>query len=464
MAIGYSRYLNAIYAIGDILLLNVSFAAISFINDNFHFKVDTVFLVQFLYINFFWAISVFIFKINEIDRVIRYENVLGNLLRTVVLHFLLLISFNYLFTSVLFLISDFYTKYIVFVILLITWRSVMLLLINFFRKRGMNYRRVIIVGEGQLAKDMSDFFISYPEFGYRLQGIFRNNSNEEPVNNDLKVAGTVETAKEFAIRNSTDEIYCSMQGMKNEQISDLIKFCEQNLMRFKLIPDFRGLMNLRLKIDFYESVPVISLRSEPLESLFNRVVKRGFDFVFSFSIIILIFPWLFPFIALCIKLSSKGPVLFKQKRSGKKNEVFTCWKFRTMRVNDEADEVQATKNDIRITGIGRFLRQTNLDELPQFINVFIGQMSVVGPRPHMLKHTEDYSKMIDKFMVRHLIKPGITGWAQVKGFRGETKDNSKMEKRVENDVWYIENWSLLLDIKIIFLTLKNMLRGEENAA
>ena len=461
MAIGYSRYLNAIYAVGDIAILNLSFAAISIVNTNYHFKVDDVFLVQFLYINFFWAITVFIFKINEIDRVMRFEEVLSNLLRTVVLHCLFLISFNYLFSNFILPIRDFSSKYLVFVILLVTWRTAMLVIISFFRKRGMNYRRVIIVGGGQLTNDMRNFFITNPEFGYRLQGIFQD-APSESLNG--AVLGKVEDAKDFARTNLTDEIYCSLSGMRNEQVSDLIKFCDQNLIRFKLIPDFRGLMSRKVKIDFYEMVPVISLRTEPLESFINRLVKKSFDMFFSLAVILLIFPWLFPIIVMAIKLSSKGPVFFQQKRSGKNNMEFVCWKFRTMRVNNEADELQATKNDSRITGIGKILRKTNLDELPQFFNVLTGQMSVVGPRPHMLRHTEQYSKMFDKFMVRHLIKPGITGWAQVHGYRGATEESHKMEKRVEFDVWYIENWSLLLDIKIILLTVYNMLRGEENAS
>ena len=279
MAIGYSRYLNAIYAIGDIFILNFSFAAISFINENYHFKLDNVFLAQFLYINFSGLLRFFIFRVNEIDRVMRYEEVLTNLLRTVILHCLLLTSFNYLTSSYVLSIRDFASKYILFVILLITWRSIMLLLIRFLRKRGMNYRRVIIVGGGQLTNDMRSFFLSYPEFGYRLQGIFQDGSNESL---NGAVLGTVDDAKEFARKKLTDEIYCSISGMRNEQVSELIKFCDQNLIRFKLIPDFRGLMNRKVKIDFYETVPVISLRSEPLQSFVNRVVKKSFDLIFSF--------------------------------------------------------------------------------------------------------------------------------------------------------------------------------------
>jgi putative colanic acid biosynthesis UDP-glucose lipid carrier transferase len=210
-------------------------------------------------------------------------------------------------------------------------------------------------------------------------------------------------------------------------------------------------------------IPVLVMRPEPLESLSNRVVKRIFDIVFSLGVIICIFPLLFPVFAIIIKATSEGPVFFKQKRSGKNNEEFTCLKFRTMRVNSESDEKQATRTDPRITPIGAFLRKTSLDELPQFFNTLWGDMSVVGPRPHMLRHTQEYSEMIDKFMVRHFAKPGITGWAQAKGFRGDTVDPNLMQKRVELDVWYVENYSFLLDIKIILLTVWVIAKGQKEA-
>jgi exopolysaccharide biosynthesis polyprenyl glycosylphosphotransferase len=200
-----------------------------------------------------------------------------------------------------------------------------------------------------------------------------------------------------------------------------------------------------------------------MELITNQYFKRTFDIAFSFLVIVLVFTWLFPILALLIKLSSKGPIFFKQQRSGKRNEVFTCYKFRSMKVNEDSDTIQAHKSDDRITGIGKFLRKTSMDELPQFLNVLNGDMSVVGPRPHMLKHTEEYSQIIDNFMVRHFVKPGITGWAQVHGFRGETHQDYKMRKRVQYDVWYIENWSFLLDIRIIFMTVRNLLLGDRNA-
>jgi putative colanic acid biosysnthesis UDP-glucose lipid carrier transferase len=249
-----------------------------------------------------------------------------------------------------------------------------------------------------------------------------------------------------------------------EYVQELIRYCESNLIRVKFVPDFSNFTKSRkVQIDFYENIPVISLRREPLESIFNPILKRAFDIVFSLLVIVLIFPWLFPVLIMLVKTSSKGAVFFKQKRSGENNQTFWCYKFRTMRVNSGADEQQATRDDKRVTYVGKFLRKTNLDELPQFFNVLRGDMSVVGPRPHMLKHTKEYSELINAYLVRHLIRPGITGWAQVNGYRGETSDIKQMKKRVEYDTWYIENWSFLLDLRIIYKTVANIFNGNENA-
>jgi Undecaprenyl-phosphate glucose phosphotransferase len=461
MAIGYSRYLNTIYGVVDILLLNFSFAFISIWKQGLPAFPDDGFILQFVYINFLWFILMFIFRITEFERVVPYERVLSTLIKTVIIHFLLLISVNYFIEGHFPVITHFFKKYFLFIMLLITWRSIMWGLLSFFRKRGLNYRKVILLGGGELSLDMKEFFRNHPEVGYRLEGIFLDNQNAD-LNGEIK--GRIADSKHFALKHEIDEIYCSLSDVTADQVRDMMQFADSNLIRFKLIPDFRGFQYKHVNIDFYQSIPVISVRKEPLQSLANRTLKRLFDIIFSLFVLIFIFPWLFPLVAMAIKLTSKGPVFFKQMRSGKNNKEFICLKFRTMVVNKESHEVQATKGDSRITKAGRFLRKTSIDELPQFLNVLVGHMSVVGPRPHMLKHTEEYSSLIDKFMVRHFIKPGITGWAQVNGLRGETRDPKLMEKRVEFDVWYIENWSMLLDLKIIILTIQNMLKGDENAS
>ena len=216
-------------------------------------------------------------------------------------------------------------------------------------------------------------------------------------------------------------------------------------------------------MEIMESITLLAVRREPLQAAYNRALKRTFDILFSLGILLTIYPILYVVIGILIKATSPGPIFFKQKRTGVYGQEFECYKFRTRRVNADADKLQAAKDDPRKTRIGDFLRRTNLDEFPQFINVLRGEMSVVGPRPHMLKHTEQYSALIDKYMVRHLVKPGVTGWAQVTGYRGETKTLEQMEGRVKRDVWYIENWSFFLDLKIIVVTILNMSKGEKNA-
>ena len=223
-------------------------------------------------------------------------------------------------------------------------------------------------------------------------------------------------------------------------------------------------LNIFTSVQKPPEVTVIRLKSAyPQEERYNRYIKRTFDLIFSCFVLFFILSWLYPLLAILIKLDSRGPVIFKQHRSGRDNKSFWCYKFRSMRVNNDCHHRQASRNDDRITALGRFLRRTSLDEFPQFINVLIGNMSVVGPRPHMLKHTEQYRHVIKNYMVRHYSKPGITGWAQINGYRGETLQTEAMEKRVEHDIWYLENWSVYLDIKIILRTTSQVLRGHINA-
>jgi exopolysaccharide biosynthesis polyprenyl glycosylphosphotransferase len=235
------------------------------------------------------------------------------------------------------------------------------------------------------------------------------------------------------------------------------------MTRMRIVPDLKGIFDRNLMLEVYGQMPILTPRQEPLENKANEMIKRAFDIFFSLFVVIFFLSWLTPIIALIIKMDSKGPVFFRQLRTGKNNKPFYCFKFRSMAINTDSDNKQASKGDARITKVGAFLRKYSIDELPQFFNVLLGDMSVVGPRPHMLKHTQDYSKLIDNYMVRHFLSPGITGWAQVNGYRGETKETASMSKRVDADIWYLENWTLFLDVKIVFLTLWQTIRGNENA-
>ena len=237
-----------------------------------------------------------------------------------------------------------------------------------------------------------------------------------------------------------------------------------NVVHFYSVPNVSNYLHHRVYFNMIGSVPYLSFFRDPLSSsVQNRVIKRTFDIVFSLTFLCTLFPIVLLVVAVITKITMPGPLFFRQKRNGLNDKVFYCIKFRSMKVNDDADKVQATKDDPRKTKWGNIMRKTNIDELPQFINVLLGDMSVVGPRPHMLKHTEEYSQLIDKYMVRHFVRPGITGWSQVTGFRGETKELSQMEGRVKGDIWYIEHWTFWLDLYIIFKTIANAIRGEKEA-
>ena len=322
---------------------------------------------------------------------------------------------------------------------------------------------LVIVGDGPAAEEIFRYCEDQTVRGYRFRGIF----NDEAIDGVLgeRRVGDVEAVKSFAIQNRIDILYCALPGTRRADITDLMEFCERNTIRFRVIPSAESFIPVvkTSELEFHGDVPVSKIRREPLDSAFARGLKRAFDIVFSFCVIVFIFSWLFPLLALMVKLSSKGPVFFKQVRLGKDNEEFVCWKFRSMRMNKEADSKQATKNDPRVTKVGAFLRKSNLDEMPQFFNVFMGQMSVVGPRPHPLRLNDQYRDIIDKYMVRHFVRPGITGWAQVNGFRGETRTPELMERRVELDVWYLENWSFWLDLRIVVKTVTNMFGKDANA-
>ena len=319
---------------------------------------------------------------------------------------------------------------------------------------GGNFRKTIIIGNNDSVNELKKFFIAQKELGYENRKTFNFKSPEEL---DL------DECFNFIKSRNVDEVYCSANELSENQIKLLIQFCENNFKILKFISERGGLLSKKLKTDTYGLSTVQSLREMPLSNDYNTFLKRLFDIIFSFLVIILLLSWLTPLVALLIKLESSGPVFFKQTRNGIKYKEFTCFKFRSMIENSDADIQQATKNDLRVTRLGKILRKTSLDELPQFFNVLIGDMSVVGPRPHMTRENERYSKTVNKFMVRHFVKPGITGLAQVKGYRGEIETEEDIVNRVKYDIYYLENWSLLLDLNIVFLTSINFITGQKKA-
>ena len=367
----------------------------------------------------------------------------------------------------------------VFVILLLLKRLAERWFVKLYREAGRNTRYVTLVGSdpelvGIFRKLKNDETLGYQMLGYygdeHLQKLIdeieemEKSKKREPIR--LKRLGSSEELLD-AIRhgeelNLGDELYYCVSRIERNKIREVSKYCDQHVVRFFYVPVSVETIGLNLKREMLDDMEVFTTYENPLQNSVNRAVKRVFDIVLS---LVFLIPTalIFPFIWIIIKIQSPGPIFFKQKRTGLDGMEFDCLKFRSMHVNADADKLQATKDDPRKYPFGNFMRKSNIDELPQFWNVLRGDMSIVGPRPHMLAHTEQYSQLIDKYMVRHFVKPGVTGWAQVTGYRGETKELWQMEGRVKRDIWYMEHWSIWLDIRIIWMTFKTFFVHDKNA-
>jgi len=340
-------------------------------------------------------------------------------------------------------------------------------IIRFFSKKyhilPQNRRKVIMIGTGYNNKRLYDELTSSYDRGYDVLGYFEDETGKKL--DDATYLGKLDDVIKYIQSHPiVQEVYCSLPvNYKLETQQEIIRYCENNFKHFFVVPQMCNFDHQNMHLQILGSVPYMSFFDDPLSNSSNRIIKRFFDIIFSIIFLITIFPIIFVIVAIITKLTMPGPIFFKQKRSGINGKEFTMYKFRSMKVNADADNLQATKDDPRKTPWGNILRKTNIDETPQFINVLLGDMSVVGPRPHMVKHTEEYSQLINHYMIRHYIKPGITGWSQVTGYRGETSQLSQMDGRVKRDIWYLEHWSLWLDFYIIFLTFYNIIVGDEKA-
>ncbi len=391
-------------------------------------------------------------------RAMQIDKVLLHSLTTVVHHALWFMSIIALFGITVVPTKAFLTYYGMMMVAIAIWSTLSAVLIKQYRRRGYNYLRVVIVGTNTTARRLYESMMSDEGFGYKILGFF--DIYPRP-GFEGKYCGNLDKLKDFVKENKIDQIYFTMPGY-DEELTQVVKIADDNVVDFFYVPQISQYVARGFELNNIGTVPVLTIRRNPLRKTVNRLLKRAFDIVVS-SIFLCFYPLIYIPIAITIKITSPGPVYFKQERTGYRGEKFTCLKFRSMHVNSDSDRLQASEGDPRKTRFGDFLRRSSLDELPQFINVLKGDMSIVGPRPHMLKHTEDYSKLVDRYMVRHFVKPGITGWAQVNGYRGITDELWKMEKRVQCDVWYIENWTFMLDLKIMVRTVINAFEGEKNA-
>lgn len=458
-----SRYFTPILFILDVGILNSAYVlSVWFKYNSFEYMWKNEIKSFFLLSNAIWFLLVIFHNSYKIERIEPILKSLNRLLVLLMMYGGILIFLLTLFEFPTISHRRIFSFYVLFASGMFAYRYAFLKMLKFIRSKGYNFRKVLIFGANKFGHQLASALGKDASLGFQVVGFFDVYRNNFPL--QAPFYGGINQLTSYLEVETADELYVCKDHISAELMSSLIGLCEKYMVRIKFVPNFQQFTQTKnIDFDFYDNIPVIKRRKEPLENPFLQVFKRLFDILFSLAVILFVFPWLFPIIIIAIKTSSPGPIFFKQKRSGEGNIPFTCLKFRTMRVNSAADAKQAHKKDPRITKIGAILRKTNLDEFPQFLNVLAGSMSIVGPRPHMLKHTEQYSALLSNYLVRHYSKPGITGWAQVNGFRGETKELIEMKKRVEYDIYYIENWNFLLDVKIIFLTVYNMIKGEEKA-
>jgi len=439
----YSKYLRPITITYDLIVLVIF--GIWLLPDSFQ---ATYF---YLYLAFSWIVISITTKFYQVYRFTKLIQIAQKTIKQYFLFALTTFALNGLFSLTKeYNVVGFYLLSTLVVIVLAKY--LIFWLLKLFRKyyKG-NLRRIVIIGHDDLTANFINFVTGNDDYGYKLFGSFSlmDTSPEDVI--------------AFCIENDIDEIYLSLEKTTTNQVSFFIDYVDNNLKLLKFLPSQKDLLSANLKVDYYGVIPVMASRTTPLNDPLNYFIKRLFDIVFSTLVIIFIMSWLTPLIAILIRLESKGPIFFKQKRNGLDYEEFNCYKFRSMFVNENADIDEAVKNDPRITKVGAFIRRTSIDEMPQFFNVFVGTMSVVGPRPHMLNFTEKYAVKVNKFKARHFIKPGITGMAQTHGYRGEIENDTDIINRIKYDIFYMESWSLLLDMKIIYLTVKNAINGEKKA-
>ncbi len=454
----YSTYFPILFLIFDLVSLNVGFVIANLIRFDQLFYYQERYLTLQLILNGLWLLVFFSARLHEINREHRLIDHLNRVLTGLVVNLSIVFAVWFVTQPLYYSREHLFFSYALFTVLIISWRSIWHFVIRYYRAKGFNVRNVVIVGGGDLATDMISYIRSNPGIGYKLEGVF----NADKVNNAVYLGG-IHDLEQYSESHNVDVIFCLLNEIGENRVKEIIDYAENNLIKVKIISQFSRISYRNFSVQNYGPIPVLNVNAIPLDFPINRTIKRAFDILFSSLVMILLLSWLIPLIGLLIKLESRGPIFFKQLRHGKGNQPFLCWKFRTMVINKEADSKQATRNDSRVTRVGTILRKTSIDELPQFINVFLGDMSIVGPRPHPIKLNEQFQPSIEKFWQRHAVKPGITGLAQAKGYRGETSEFSAMSGRVRLDRFYVKNWSMFLDFKIIILTILTLWHGSENA-
>jgi len=446
----YSHFIKPLQIVIDLFILTI---ITYFVHDKEYLNI--LFLS---YISIFWLITSYFIAFYEVNR---HTKVLS-LLRLIVKQFIFFILGYFSYFSIFkegIIVNNQFLILILTIISILFVKLSWLFLLKKYRSFGNNFRTTIVIGFDDSSKNIIKLFKNKSNLGYKYLGFF-----SDKIYKDKEYLGNLDAIYEYAKKQVVDEIYCSLSSLNQKQIKRINKFALDKDIILKLIPDGNELYSKNQSIEYYDdSLLVLNVNKLPFEFTENFYLKRFFDILFSIFVCLFILSWLIPILWIIVKLESKGPLVFKQDREGLNGKEFTCYKFRSMRMNKQSNKIHTTKNDVRITKVGAFLRKTSMDELPQFFNVLLGEMSVVGPRPHLETLSLEYQKDVDNYLKRHIVKPGVTGLAQVGGYRGEIKKKSDIKNRVRLDIFYIENWSFFLDIKIIIQTVLNVFKGEDKA-
>ena len=410
--------------------------------------------VNVLFIGFWFLISI-LFKSHVLGRDISKFKLVQSTLKSLFFFSGFVSILNLLFFQLEFYLTTIFFAASLFYFLMLLYRLTVDTILEKYRATGGNILKCLIIGNNEHGSSLFKEIVKHPELGYRSDGIYTFNSNKK--SKFIPFLGKFVDLEESYIR-MFDRIYFSSK-LKIKSQEKIIQIADNLNIKVSSIPDLPYYDFKNFFISKISTVPYISVNKLPLDNSFNVFSKRAFDIVFSSLVIIFILSWMIPLFGLIIKLNSRGPILFSQIREGYKGSFFNCFKFRTMILNLESDTKMADDNDKRLTKFGKFLRLSTLDEMPQFINVFLGDMSIVGPRPHPVNLNKEYSKEIINFNKRHRFKPGITGLSQSLGYSGFISSTQEMSDRVKMDVFYFKNWSLLLDFKIIFKTTGILFNG-----
>ena len=446
--------------LGDLLLLNLAFLLSAIVAQSWEILLDRNYMFFLLIgLNLLWIVSSNYFNFYDDFHSRNFPVQFVNIFKCTVLQILVTVFFIFLAKEDLFT-RYFIVYYSLLLIVLVCIRVILFRkILKYLRRKGKNIRNLLIFGDGENAENFEQMILKNPDFGYNLKQTLKLQKEAPPELIKEQIESSINSL-------NADEVVIAFSDASRKLIEGIVKICDKHAVKVHIIPDYLSFVSNRFQLTSFGDFPIITARREPLEEVQWRFVKRTFDFIFSLLVSVFILGWMIPLIFILSRFFSKGSVIFVQKRIGTKNKMFNCYKFRTMLPETETVEKfkSVVANDLHITKFGGLLRKSNLDELPQFLNVLKGEMSVVGPRPHAVPYDDLYGKVVDEIRLRHNVKPGITGWAQIHGLRGDVADEEenikRAKKRIEYDIWYIENWSFTLDIQIILITIWKMLIGK----